>query len=225
MPWMVAFYGVLVIPLGLVHILLVVSQPVVVGAWCTFCLLAALIMLPMLPLEGDEVVAMLQHMRQAKRRGEPLWSVFWKGGQPEGATQDERSPALASMPEKPLRVVKAGFWGMSAPWTLWASVALGLWLTFSPVVWSATGPDKKLLHAAGLLVIVVAVVAMGEVFRLFRYLNVLLGFAVAVLPWAVGDAHFTLQVQASLVGMVVALLAVPRGPKYERYGSWDALVA
>ena len=44
MPWMVTFFGILVVPLGLTHIVLVISQPVVVGAWCTFCLLAALIM-------------------------------------------------------------------------------------------------------------------------------------------------------------------------------------
>ncbi len=57
MPWMVAFFGVLVIPLGLIHIILMVSQPVIVHHWCSMCLLAALIMLPMLPLEVDEVVA------------------------------------------------------------------------------------------------------------------------------------------------------------------------
>ncbi len=38
MPWMVALFGILVIPLGLVHIFLVISQPLTVGAWCTFCL-------------------------------------------------------------------------------------------------------------------------------------------------------------------------------------------
>ena len=37
MPWMVTFFGILVIPLGLTHIVLVISQPVIVGAWCTFC--------------------------------------------------------------------------------------------------------------------------------------------------------------------------------------------
>src|SRR5690606_9676333 len=48
MPWMVTLFGILVIPLGLVHIALVISQPVVVGEWCTMCLLAAAIMLPMI---------------------------------------------------------------------------------------------------------------------------------------------------------------------------------
>ncbi|WP_431210319.1 vitamin K epoxide reductase family protein [Puia sp. P3] len=68
MPWMVTFFGILVIPLGLVHIFLVMSQPVAVGSWCTLCLLAAAIMLPMLPLEVDEVIAMGQHLVQATRK-------------------------------------------------------------------------------------------------------------------------------------------------------------
>jgi len=79
MPWMVVLFGILVIPLGLVHVFLVVSQPVVVGQWCTLCLVAAAIRWPMLPLEADEVVAMGQHLKQCKRRGERLWTVFWKG--------------------------------------------------------------------------------------------------------------------------------------------------
>ena len=62
MPWMVTFFGFLVIPLGFVSIFLVISQPLSVGAWCTFCLVTAIIMLPMIPLQIDEVAAMGQHM-------------------------------------------------------------------------------------------------------------------------------------------------------------------
>ena len=96
MPWMVAFFGILVIPLGLVHIFLVISQPLVVGAWCTLCIIAAAIMLPMIPIEADEVVAMGQHMVQAKKKGQNLWKVFWKGGEPMEMNKDERSPELMS---------------------------------------------------------------------------------------------------------------------------------
>lgn len=80
MPWMVAIFGILVIPLGLVHIFLVISQPLVVGYWCSFCLLAAAIMLPMIPLEVDEVIAMIQFMKRRIKKGESFWKVFWKGG-------------------------------------------------------------------------------------------------------------------------------------------------
>jgi uncharacterized membrane protein len=40
MPWMVVMFGVLVVPLGVVSIVLVILQPVAVGAWCTLCLVS-----------------------------------------------------------------------------------------------------------------------------------------------------------------------------------------
>lgn len=63
MPWMVTMFGILVIPLGLSHIALVMSQPAVVHHWSTFALMAAAVMLPMITLTVDEVVAMAQHVR------------------------------------------------------------------------------------------------------------------------------------------------------------------
>ena len=35
-------------------------------------------MLPMIPREVDEVIAMGQHMIRSKRHGESLWSAFWR---------------------------------------------------------------------------------------------------------------------------------------------------
>ncbi|AEI67919.1 hypothetical protein LILAB_30190 [Corallococcus macrosporus] len=224
MPWMVTLYGILVIPLGLVHIFLVISQPVMVGQWCTFCLLAAAIMLPMLPLEGDEVVAMGQHLVRAKRRGEPLWEVFWKGGSPEGSTRDERSPELLTLPQQPARVLKAGLWGMSVPWTLAASVLLGVALVFSPAVTGMARPPADVLRVAGLLIVTASVIAMGEVFRLARYLNVFLGVGVALVPWLLDGGTVAGRVTGLILGLAVALLALPRGPRLERYGGWDRLV-
>ena len=53
-------------------VVLVILQPVVVGHWCSGCLLAALIMLPMVPLMLDEVVAMCQFMyRRVALEGRP----------------------------------------------------------------------------------------------------------------------------------------------------------
>lgn len=105
MPWMVAFFGVLVIPLGLIHIVLVVSQPVIVHHFCSMCLLAALIMLPMLPLEFDEVVAMFQHLQQAKKRGDrdgSLWAIFWKGGTADGCTDEDAAPEIGPWLTRPV---------------------------------------------------------------------------------------------------------------------------
>lgn len=226
MPWMVTIFGILVIPLGLVHIFLVISQPVVVGEWCTFCLLAAAIMLPMISLAVDEVFAMLQHMVQAKKRGDNLWEVFWKGGQPFEMNSDQRSPKLMELPNKPWEVFKASIWGMSFPWTLTASVVLGLWLMFAPATFGV-GIEAKAAnvnHLAGSLIIVISVVCMGEVVRLGRYLNALPGLAVAIIPWFLQDSNLALNISGAVAGLLVAALSLPRGPKTENYGLWDRFV-
>jgi uncharacterized membrane protein len=226
MPWMVAFFGILVIPLGLVHILLVISQPIIVGEWCTFCLLAAAIMLPMLPLEVDEVVAMGQHMVQAKKRGDNLWKVFWKGGEPFEMNKDERSPKLMQFPQKPGKVFKASIWGISFPWTLVVSTLLGAGLMFAPALFgfATKALPSDIFHLTGSLVIVVSVICMGEVVRRGRYLNILLGLAVAVGPWIVDSSNLALNITGAVAGLIIAALAIPRGSKTESYGLWDKYV-
>ena len=223
MPWMVTFFGILVIPLGLIHIFLVISQPVVVGFWCTFCLLAAAIMLPMIPLEVDEVVAMGQHVKRSMDKGTSFWTAFWKGGPADEVGDDERSPALAKLPDEPGAVLKASVWGMSVPWTLAVSTALGIGIVFLPGLFGAEGTASDVLVVGGLLIVTVSVIAFGEVVRAGRFLNVLLGLGVAALPWVYG-APTIASVLATITGFAVAALAVPRGPKTETYGSWDRFV-
>ena len=72
MPWMVTFFGILVVPLGVVSITLIILQPLAVGDWCTPCLIAAAAMLVMIPFTLDEVVAMCQFLVQARREGQPF---------------------------------------------------------------------------------------------------------------------------------------------------------
>jgi hypothetical protein len=224
MPWMVALFGILVIPLGLAHIVLVISQPVMVGAWCTFCLLAAAIMLPMLPLEADEVIAMGQHMVESKRKGHSLWTVFWKGGPAEGATHDERSPALMKLPDAPRSVVDASTWGMSVPWTLLASAAVGLLLVFLPLMLGFGKPLSDVAQLGGLLFVTFAVVAMGEPLRALRLANVLVAASVAVLGWILGGNEVVPNLIVSAMALAVALLSLPRGMQKEHYGLWDRFV-
>jgi hypothetical protein len=226
MPWMVALFGILVIPLGLVHIFLVISQPLLVGAWCTFCLAAACIMLPMIPLEIDEVVAMCQHMVQAIRKGEKFWDIFWKGGKPIEMNKDERSPELMELSQNFGKVFKASVWGMSAPWTLILSAVIGIALITLPAFFGvpiqATLADIN--HLCGALIVVVAVICMGEVVRAGRYLNVLLGLAVAVIPWFISDTQTTFKIIDTIAGVAVGALSLPIGIKKEQYGLWDKYV-
>jgi hypothetical protein len=224
MPWMVTLFGILVIPLGLTHIFLVISQPVMVGAWCSLCLLAALFMLPMIPLEADEVVAMGQFLARKKREGDPFWRTFWKGGTVEGGGMDERSPELLDLPEKPVAVIGSSFWGMSHPWTLWASAALGIWLMFSPLVFGSDKPAANLDHLGGALVFTFSILALGEVLRGARLVNLLIGLALVSVPWFLGGATLGSQANDVITGLLILGLGLPRGPKRESYAGWDRFV-
>ncbi|HEX5169090.1 MAG TPA: vitamin K epoxide reductase family protein [Cyclobacteriaceae bacterium] len=226
MPWMVAFFGILVIPLGLVHIFLVISQPLVVGAWCTFCIVAAVIMLPMIPLEADEVVAMGQHLLQATRRGEKFWSVFWKGGRPGGHSKDIRSPELMNLSRAPKDVIQASVWGMSAPWNLVLSTIFGVALMTLPSLFQlpVQSTEADICHLLGALIVVVSVLSMGEVLRIFRYLNAVLGLVIAIAPFFLTYHLNAFGVCNLLLGAIVVALCFRRGAKHEQYGLWDKYV-
>ena len=77
MPWMVIVFGIAVGPLGLVSILLVISQPVFVNAWCSLCLLTAVISVVMISPAMDEMLASLQYLQRVKRKKLSVWKAFW----------------------------------------------------------------------------------------------------------------------------------------------------
>src|SRR3546814_5840121 len=54
MPWMVAGFGILVIPLGMAQVILIMLQPIAVGTWSTLALASAAGMLLMVTLSIDE---------------------------------------------------------------------------------------------------------------------------------------------------------------------------
>ena len=228
MPWMVTMFGILVIPLGLSHIALVMSQPAVVHHWSTFALLAAAVMLPMITLTVDEVVAMSQHIRDAKRRGDrggSVWKVFWLGGNPDGCTPDERTPALGELPDRTTPVLRAMVWGATTPWHLMATAMLGVWLLAAPAVFGVDirSGAADVAHIGGAVVIVVAVIAMAEVVRAFRLLNVAAGLLIAGLVFLTGpQAGYATAIAAT--GLAVAVLSIPRGRIREKYGDWNRFI-
>jgi hypothetical protein len=225
MPWMVTFFGILVIPLGLAHILLVISQPVVVGSWCTMCLLAAGIMLPMIPLEVDEVIAMAQHVRRRVDAGEPFWRVFWKGGDGKAADPDKRSPAVSEFPNRPGRVTRSSLWGMSWSWWLASCAAIGIGLMFSPTQFGYTGsPTADFHHLGGAMIVTTSVICMGEPLRRGRHLNLLWAVCIGISPWLFAGGGFPVELMATVAALAVVTLTLPRGPRHESYGRWDQYI-
>ncbi len=168
MPWMVAGFGVLVIPLGVAQIILIMLQPIAVGTWCTLCLVSAAGMLLMVTLSVNEVVAMGQLVAAQRRRGVTVWHAFWYGANLK--SEDRPGPARRQ-PNRPA----GAWWGVSWPWSLLAVAAVGLWLLAAPSVFASTGASADSDHLVGALIVTVALIALAEPVRALRYLNVGLG--------------------------------------------------
>jgi hypothetical protein len=205
------------VPLGIVSITLIILQPLAVGAWCMPCLVAAAAMLIMIALTLDEVVAMLQFLAQSRREGQSLWRVFWLGG-----TLRELPEAGPTRPD--VVNVRAMVWGVALPWNLLLSAGLGVWLMFAPTVLGSAGAAAHSDHLVGALIVTVAVIALAEVGRATRFVNVVFGAWVIAAPWILGGATNASRWSGAIAGALVILLSLPRGPVGERYGSWERYI-
>ena len=75
------------------------------------------------------------------------------------------------------------------------------------------------------LIITVAVIAMAEVARPLRFLNVGFGLWLLAAPWLLEGASVTASWAGVLIGLAVIALSLPRGKlSKEHYGSWDRAV-
>ena len=217
MPWMVTFFGILVVPLGVVSITLIVLQPLAVGAWCTPCLVAAAAMLIMITLTLDEVVGMCQFLVQARREGQPLWRTFWLGGTLRQAP--DPGPVRPDVVD-----AKAMVWGVALPWNLLLTAGLGVWLMLAPTVLGIAGAAAHSDHLVGALIVTTAVIALADVGRAMRFLNILFGAWVIAAPWVLGGATPASRWSDAIAAGLVILLSLPRGSVGERYGTWDRFI-
>jgi len=217
MPWMVTFFGILVVPLGIVSITLIILQPLSVGAWCTPCLVAALAMIIMIALTLDEVVAMVQFLVQARREGQPLWRTFWLGGK-------LRALPVAGVVRPDVVSTKAMVWGVALPWNLLLSAGLGVWLMFTPSVLGSSGSAAHSDHLFGALIVTVAVIALADVGRATRFVNIVFGAWVIAAPWLLGGATPASRWGGLIAGTLVILLSRRRGPVGERYGAAERFI-
>ena len=216
MPWMVALFGFMVVPLGIVSVVLIILQPVAVGAWCTACLLSALFMLLMIALSLDEVIAMLQFLLQTRRAGKSVWRTFWLGGNALGDHQVPRRPDTAQPGQM--------FWGVTVPWNLLVSAALGAWLMASPAIFGTQNGAAHSDHVLGALVVTVAIIAFAEVARAARFLNIALALGIIVLPWLLGGATLASGINDLVVGALIIVLSIPPGKIRDTYDGWNPLI-
>ncbi len=221
MPWMVTMFGMLVVPLGIVSIYFIIIQPIVIGTWCTLCLLAGIAMLIMIPYSLDELVAMGQFLTQSVRRGEPFWRTFFQGGAQPYDGRDAHPDFDAPLAQAARSAIR----GVTLPWTLLVSTTLGAWLMLTRLTFDAEPPMADSDHLVGALIVTTAVIAMAEVARPVRFVNVVLGAWLLAAPWMLGGASMPATWNSVLVGLAIIALSLPRGTcSKEHYGNWDRFV-
>lgn len=221
MPWMVAFFGVLVIPLGVTSIVLIIMQPVAVGFWCSICLLTAVAMLIMIPLTLDEVVAMIQFLVKRVKEGKSFWRTFWMGDTIEGGSKDERSPRLTDAISK---TIPAMGWGVNLPWNLLLCSAIGLWWMFYPGNFRVTGSAANQFTTLGALVVTFSVIAMAEVGRGIRFINIVFAAWLIVAMFIINNVPSQALWNAVISGAVLIALTFPKGRIREKYGTFDRYI-
>jgi nucleoside-diphosphate-sugar epimerase len=227
MPWLVVLFGLMIAPLGITTIFFIIIQPVLLGTWSTIALIGALAVLVQIPYSLDELLATLQFLRRRAQAGQNWLRIFFVGDTDEtpqsGAGADTAAPA-DEFDRPPGAVLKAAvLGGVSLPWNLALAALIGLSLLFTRQWLGAEGTLAHTHHVIGSLVLTVVSVAAAEVARPVRYLNLLLGLALAgsvLVLWP--DAP---TVVASVVlGLALMASSFRRGPIVERYGNWTRRV-
>ncbi len=222
MPWIVLIFGILVIPLGIVSLTLVILQPVVVGAWCTACLLSALITVGMIPFTFDEVLASVQFIRRKKKEGASVWHLFWFGGSYDGGEVKQYSEPGNEQLKGNIKSLWADL--KLRPWNLIVSVFVGVWFMVSPTVLGYEGKLADSNHLVGAVVITFAIISMSEVARSLRFVNILLGLWLATSIWIFDNPGGIALWSQLALAVVLILISFRKGVIEEKHGGFNKYI-
>ena len=76
MPWTALAFGLVILGGFVVSVLLMIVQPLVAGAWCTPCLVSAVISIVIFRWGADEPLAALQHLERVRASGGSVWRAL-----------------------------------------------------------------------------------------------------------------------------------------------------
>ncbi|MDX1381427.1 MAG: DNA polymerase III subunit epsilon, partial [Xanthomonadales bacterium] len=219
--WLVVLFGLMIVPLGAISIFFIVIQPIVIGTWCTLCLVAALAMLLQIPYSLDELLATGQFLVRRRRQGRSLLRVFLHGdGEREGertGPTDFEQPAGAIV-----RDMLGG--GINLPWNLVACALIGVWLMSTRVTLGTAAPMADADHLIGALVVTISVTALAEMARPARFLNALAGACLLGTPFMFDGGSALAEALSLLAGVLLIVLSIPRGRVRHRYGDWNRFI-
>ncbi len=223
MPWLVLLFGFMIVPLGAISITFIIIQPVLLGTWCTLCLIAAAAMLIQIPYSFDEIVATIDFLRRRHRAGRPWIKVVFTGDTVESIDDQKNkvSETNDSFLRPPLTLIKEMLsGGVSVTRGLAVSMAIGIWLLCTRLTLGTEGHIANADHILGALIITVSVTALAEVMRPVRFLNICLGIAVFLMPFILGASTLSM-VFNSILGLLLIVSSLERGSIHAPYGAWS----
>ena len=219
MPWLVVLFGLMIVPLGAVSIYFIVIQPILIGTYCTLCLIAAAAMLVQIPYSLDELIACGQFLWRKKQEGRPVLKIFFVGGTDEGQRRDRDD--FRQSPSAIIGEMLAG--GMSLPWNLALTILIGAGLMLTPLLFEASDGLAFANHIAGALILTVTVTALAEVARAARFLTVVIGGLLVLLPFAI-EVTAAQMVAEIMIGIALMALNLRSGPIRNKYAGWDRFI-
>jgi hypothetical protein len=219
-PYTAIMFGVLVIPLGATSILLVIMQPVVVGAWCGFCLISASALLCSVPLAVHETIAVGQFLLRTYRQKKGFWQLLLMGGNVLGYEGKDPNRRHFTMKQRWLASVQ----GVSFPWFIFVQIFVGVWLMARPNILPYNIESANFDHWMGAIIVTVAAVALAEVTRTARFVNVIAGVILFIFAFVFALGSTAVLISGIVSGVLLIIVSIPRGVIIERYASWDRFI-
>jgi hypothetical protein len=97
----------------------------------------------------------------------------------------------------------------------------------APAVFQTQGLSANINYVLGAAVWAIAIIALAEVARAARFVNILAAIALMVPPWLLdgGVGMVTLSsLNNPIVGTLIIVLSIPPGKIKNAYGSWNRLI-
>jgi hypothetical protein len=218
MPWVVIIFGILIIPLGVVSITLVILQPVAVGYWCSLCLVTAFVSLAMIPFTIDEVLATIQMLNFETKRGNSFWRTFWFGGTMTGGSMEGTPHPAILLNRTGKSLIRDLF---NKPWNLFISSLIGFWIMAAPGTLGYAGSLADSHYITGALIATFAVIAMSEVARPVRFINIIFALWIIASPWILEPDNNEAMISSVISGIILIFLSLPKGKIEDRRGNID----
>ena len=165
-------------------------------------------MVIMIPYSLDEFVAMGQLLVDARRKGQAILARVLdrrcdggRHGRPcqrSGRADGRHDPS--------------GALGVTLPWALLASCAVGLWFMFTRLSFGTSGQMANSDHLFGALVVTFAIIAFAEVARPLHFINMAFGLWLIAATWLLTGNFTPFADWAGRAGGILLIaLSIPRG--------------